>query len=639
MIFDFHAHPTFKPFNSSSIYHHPNQPPDPNMWRERFRMPYAGRKLPRKLEAEVNYTSQTHLNGLGEGTVRGMVMSFYPLERVFTAGFNYRVVSILFRGIAGFVGGAVSQIFGSNPVRQYFFNLVATLTGFDPKRIRQINEGGYNYYNMLVQEYNYFVSNQNQQPGQYNAGISYGIAKNFDDYTRIINEGKIAFITSVEGTNVFLDDSTNYKSHLKKDKKNDTERNKIRDIVKSNVIDFKSKDYPLFIVTFAHHQYNFLCGHSQSFIGVIKTILNQKGKTRTDDGRNKKIDFYEIGLRRIGLEIIEVILSKDPEHGNGRSLIDTKHMSPKARFQYHELVRKKRSHGDPIPIIQTHTGANGRPSMKDVAEGRADLELSKHENEQSSFFTGAINLFDDEIKDIVESDGLMGIMLDEKRIMGEKLPEDTEYFANFLPAEDQRANYFPDMAEEQEANKQLPKNKVKYHKKLHRKAINEMIEHRRDLELHSVVGGEYQLTPEQITAKNERIDKLDDLVKDLQRLLQDIFHSILLNQYLHIAKVINDKKVWNHVCIGSDYEGVINPLDIYFYASDLKDLKTDMIDYWKKAVKKWEDENVEAFRKYKDYLFGENIDSVVERILWGNSQAFLQKYFNDTYLKPPANVV
>ncbi len=613
-MFDFHAHPTFKPFNSKSIYHPKGQPlPDKELWRERFRSKKNTHPLPLILEKEVNYTSQIHLNSLAHSDIKGMCVSLYPLERVFTVTLkNYRKTffNVILNVFTGFSRGIQREL--KKTGSRAFYKIIGTLTGYDAEVVANIHHGDYHYYNQLKAERDYLLDHQNERP---NHGlISYQVVNNFTEYQDVINQDKLAFILSVEGSNAFLDESKKFDQYVIDEQAGNIQH--IKNEYINNITDFKQDNNPPFIVTLAHHQYNFLTGHAPSFVKFAEKVLNQEGETKDDQGNT--VSYFELGIKAMGMEMIELLL----DHNKGRRvLIDTKHLSAQARVDYHQFVKQRRAAGDHIPIIQTHTGVSGRPKLADAVGN--NIELSKNQQEHSEFFTVSINLFDDEIIDIVESDGLMGIMLDEKRILGNKIPKPTERLALELDPErdDPRARE--------------PQQRFEYNKKRFKKDLSKLVHHRCKLAEEKLKANPNH---KKIKRIKHRIDIYDGRVKFRRFKLMHCFLSIFMNQVLYIVKVsensgkpeLKNGKAWDHICIGSDYEGVINPLDIFYYASDLNDFEKQLNIFWHKAI--FLSDRFNEFKIYKDYLFGKTPSYYIKKILWDNSESFLKKYFTEEYL-------
>jgi len=505
-----------------------------------------------------------------------------------------------------------------------FLKLLATLTGYEVEpTLRQLDSGDFNYYANLKGEYQFMVDNQLNTGGL----MQYEIAKDYSDVIRISNDGKLAVIHTIEGIHAFLEKSGDFGQLLADERTGNVTQ--VTDTLETNILEFKNLKFPPFIVTLAHHQYNFVCGHSQSFTAFISRILKQDGYSYKE-GTKTKLSFYDIGIRSWGIPIIELLLSKD-EGACGRILIDTKHMSVAARQDYHQHVKDQVD--DPIPIVQTHTCVNGRSwneSRKDWI--KKNLDLKKRRRDKICFNTSAINTFDEEIVDIVESDGLIGIMLDEKRLVGEILPPDTNKLILDLdlPYDKRTSPGAVDGGAFELATNKEPKSRFHYNKDRFKVAMLSYVKAKGKLEM----ALEGSPAAAEIERLRKKVQKKKDPVDKLRGLLLPIEMSLLMNQFLHIIKVTGgkDSKAWYHICIGSDYEGVINPLDIFYYAGDLSDLKSSMVNFWHFAIQKarFDDE----FKMYDDFLLdGLTPEFIVNRILWGNAKDFMRKYFNEGYRK------
>jgi microsomal dipeptidase-like Zn-dependent dipeptidase len=133
-----------------------------------------------------------------------------------------------------------------------------------------------------------------------------------------------------------------------------------------------------------------------SLIKLIGTIVSQS------EGLNE-------GLKELGKEVIDLLLKKT----NGpRILIDIKHMSPRCRKDFYAYIQLKYwSKGDKFPLICSHTGVvsnaeHGRLMVQDDNAELHDRTNYLHEN--------SINLCEEDILKIAETNGLIGIQLDEK---------------------------------------------------------------------------------------------------------------------------------------------------------------------------------------------------------------------------------
>jgi len=72
-----------------------------------------------------------------------------------------------------------------------------------------------------------------------------------------------------------------------------------------------------------------------------------------------------------------------------------------------------------------------------------------------------------------------------------------------------------------------------------------------------------------------------------------------------------------------------NPLDIYFYSSDLVSLENRLTAFFINAI----NNPLKIFDSYREVMESGKAADYVKKILWGNSQWFLERYFQRGYLK------
>jgi len=226
-----------------------------------------------------------------------------------------------------------------------------------------------------------------------NATGTYVIAKNGEDVKRIIDDDNVAFVLSIEGANVF---------------KSDQEFEKI----KENIIEVKEWDKPVFFITMAHHFYNHLCGHAHSIPDIGAIVIDQ------DEGLKE-------GFTTKGWKVIRLLLSLNenneykPEEFGRRILIDVKHMNILSRKQFYEtLVIPCLNKGDRIPVIASHCAYSGRETIKQLLDDwdkESDDWIA--DKDGNKFNAWNINLCDEEIRLIYNTEGLIGMNLDQ-RVLG-----------------------------------------------------------------------------------------------------------------------------------------------------------------------------------------------------------------------------
>jgi microsomal dipeptidase-like Zn-dependent dipeptidase len=186
----------------------------------------------------------------------------------------------------------------------------------------------------------------------------------------------------------------------------------------------------LFYTTVTHHAQNKLSNHCWAipafFTSRFEDSLRAGSFTPTGNG-----------LTRFGMEYIHTALTVSD--GEKRVLIDVKHMSTVARNQAYEYIKQK---FPGTPLIASHVGVNGM-SWKDqprfVDSMTEDPKFPRslfarfnqlairgfmRENHQghleSLTFNGwSLNLFDEDIIEIMASGGLIGVQF-EPRVLGVK---------------------------------------------------------------------------------------------------------------------------------------------------------------------------------------------------------------------------
>ncbi|MBS1509274.1 MAG: membrane dipeptidase [Bacteroidetes bacterium] len=260
--------------------------------------------------------------------------------------------------------------------------------------------------------------------------------------------------------------------------------------------------------------------------------------------------FYptQIGITKWGWEIIELMIAK-------KILVDIKHMSLKSRWELY--TRYKSDPGDDAtfvqPLICTHAGTTGI-SIADRVNYLLNSPIhrgqvyeidhlkpkSKHDPE-CYHNCSSINLYDEDIKTVLLSGGIIGLSFDQ-RILGYAdemvlkdvtVPHDVEYIS------DMEAAFFfgpPDPA---------------------------TIPPRPD--------------DDKVWAAEDFADLDDSLISTMHRrfLINNIIHILWV---AHTSDVLDVNKAAKQVCIGTDFDGLINAIDCCKTTDGLQQLKEDMKD-------------------------------------------------------------
>jgi microsomal dipeptidase-like Zn-dependent dipeptidase len=111
---------------------------------------------------------------------------------------------------------------------------------------------------------------------------------------------------------------------------------------------------------------------------------------------------------------------------------------------------------------------------------------------------------------------------------------------------------------------------------------------------------------------------------------REIWIEPLIEEIIHIAETIYNREkkeerafdeniIWDNICIGSDYDGMITPIKAYPNASYFPKLDKMLFEGLKKR------------KGYVEFLLGKTdfeIREITDKIIWKNALQFLKKHFN-----------
>ncbi len=98
----------------------------------------------------------------------------------------------------------------------------------------------------------------------------------------------------------------------------------------------------------------------------------------------------------------------------------------------------------------------------------------------------------------------------------------------------------------------------------------------------------------------------------------------LINEILHIARYLSENiadqdKIWDNICIGSDFNGMITPVKAFKTATDFPELNDTLLSELKKMA------------VTEPLLTGKTtaeIEKITDKIMWKNNLLFLEKHFH-----------
>ena len=364
---------------------------------------------------------------------------------------------------------------------------------------------GIHSYELIKEELNWLTINASAPTGE--KLVILDKASDFDEDAADTVYGAII----VEGLHCFFDDP------------NDPDA---KAIYLRNFHEFTGR-HTVLSINLCHMQQNQFCNHAHGiqFFNPAYFYPTQKGITTW------------------GLEMIELM-------GQKKILVDIKHMSLKSRWEIYTLYNPDGNGQFKHPLICTHAGTTGlsiRDRVKYLYNSPADKglvyevtylkPLSRH-FEKTYHNCSSINLYDEDIENILLSGGIIGLSFDqrilgfadESVIPGLTVPHDLEYISHL------EADFF--------------------------------------------LGPQPTALPAWPDDTNVwTAEAFEDLDPSLHI---DTHRRFLVNNIIHILWVankhqdINIENAAKQLCIGTDFDGLINAIDCCRQTTGLQQLKKDM---------------------------------------------------------------
>jgi microsomal dipeptidase-like Zn-dependent dipeptidase len=553
---DIHTHPEFKTYWSANL-----EIDRLNCWKK-FRMPYLLRIIDLILLGDV-LSSQCTLRQLHRN--RGLI------------------------ALAGLISAEKAEITTNIHIRPgieinlYKIARILKFLGYrksiDPDLVQRISLPVTYNFDLFKEVQEHLIRSERR-------GCGYHLLTKISDY----NPRKLNIILTIEGGHNLQTQTSGNNAGI--------------DVV-DNLRRLKLSGRRYFFMSMAHLEQNLLCTHAYN----IKIVTNDKFKPTVPENENG-------GLTTLGRDVITEALKSQPY----RMLIDIKHMSLKARQQYYDMLRQN-YRSENIPIIMSHGGVTGVSWNNRLVATfpEVDHEWIKVQHYKcpglpgTKFYPRSINLYDEEIIKILDSKGVIGLNFDEK-ILGVKQigqAHPVEYFSkddcscsDFIVSS---TGY--DGLQEPAERPSTFETRMDSLKEMLIIYLNELYDH----------PGQYRAV--------EIRQRLNEIRQDYMQLLTEmaqegrpelIFNNAikhLCNNILHIVK-IGGQNAWKHICIGSDFDGMINPINVCRNAKKYDNLSN--------ALKEWllTMANNAAINYYIT-----DIDKQVNDIMSGNAFKFLQDNF------------
>jgi len=468
-------------------------------------------------------------------------------------------------------------------------------------------------------------------------------AKNNSDLRRIVDEGGVALVMTAEGGHVLF--GNDVLSDIDSLKSKDCGPLCRAEIFK-NIETLRNLEHRMFFLTVSHFAWNKMFGNAKSLDkpglrrvllttasftdnfkknmfakyaeGIVQNVhsLDYKDTLIHIAGITKKIktpysaDEYQTDM---GMSVLLKLL--DAEHDYKQPIyIDVKHMDIKARFEYYQFIDslndiRKSEHKQLIPIIASHIGMNGKhraaamatalyplnDSYEELIFGRTFYKLQLTEkdsywraytaslkpadramyfgtsaantpayfnpfegtanfNTLGWFYPWGINFCDEEIQHIYKSDGIIGLNMD-RRILGFTMQNYNWRYKTHL-----------------------------------RRMFNAIYKN--------------EVAIDGITLKFEDYYRCEPLIRTM----------------LHIVSVCgaSDATAWDHIAIGSDYDGFIQPVKTVPSAEYMPFFHKQMVVFFKIYTE---------LHNQQGLMYGLSAKDIMQKFFYSNGARFTMKYF------------
>lgn len=502
-------------------------------------------------------------------------------QQVKNSGLKIGVISIL----------AMEHAFANRIFNKFGFDLAKELK-LDQQIIKATREGETSYYQEFKNQVNYYIGNAKQLLTDFNIHFVSRKdfeGKTFDQVREALKEhnGK-TMLFSIEGGHNLSN------VPIRKGIPSPNPELQLKEIQDSSLLDYISLN---------------LCHLSeipeQSMGGFAQGINSTAAIAFSSEDFMPKAGF---GLTEKGKKVIKQALT----HPERPILIDVKHMSLYTRlhfYRYRDKLISEFPQTARLPIISSHSGFTFMSMSKLVKEklfksyegvdagkpvsqinalnrkiGRTDDIINK------ALYCNpwTINLYDEDIIEIMESGGMIGISLDQ-RILGASNPL----------YDSARDKYFQ--------KEYIPRQEWE---KLFRDGLTPT---------------EERLFPEAIAPGRAE--------RHIMLLCLHIVYAVRL-ALKHIAWP-EDKSPWDCICIGSDYDGLINPINGFETVQDLSKLPGELRKYLPMADKylhmhEEEKEDAPALKYDSNKRLDMNfLDKVIEKFVYTNGFDFISRFLSN----------
>lgn len=308
------------------------------------------------------------------------------------------------------------------------------------------------------------------------------------------------------------------------------------------------------------------------------------------------------GLSELGKEVVHAAYTLKVKHKQKKVaapvLIDIKHLSLKSRLDLYQLRAENPDYAK-VPLVASHMGVTGysisawKDSLLQAERGKASMPTIKIKTERKvagqwgrinktfTYNPWTINLMDDDIIRVLESNGLIGVSLD-IRILG---------------VESQLRKLTKNLGGNKAAYEYLSPEEFRYF-----------------FPRVSVRGLAREAFYDDEGEKLESYTLPNKTERHPLALCLNIVHIVAVGQ------AYTQTDPWKHICIGSDFDGLIDPVKNCRDAGQFPQLEKEILRWLPVAARAYEEEH-----GLDGILNGSQPATLVQQLMSKNGQEFISR--------------
>lgn len=390
--------------------------------------------------------------------------------------------------------------------------------------------------------------------------------------------------------------------------------------ITDNIDEFKNlSGPPVWMLAMGHLTYNGMVGHAPGLDGgswLTNLIARKNYNIRVSDDPTYRDQWTSVfftipGVNKFGKAAINRLVSRKNGH---RVLMDLKHCDFFTRKYFFEEIMldkvNKNADGSPKvdhPPICSHCGATGLPSP--YYSPLTDEYSLLQSPSTTTFYPFGINIYDEEIEMICQNGGIIGIPL-EQRVLGG--------YINKRQVRDYKISVRGHIKE-----------KVTYIQ--NRRRNNKRWFYYFFVQNDDVIKDAIDYTENTMgVEQRDRTDRLRRYKRILDCTSTDYISAepFLQNLFYFVDKSgLPVDEAWDRICIGSDLDGLIDPIDICPSASHYPKFKQRLKQFIPifLKIRKANDPSAHDYAHYFDSAA--EVDTALTKVFYLSLRNFTQTYF------------